>query len=258
MLKRNNIHLYIVKGNHDQYYKNQPEPHSLMVFNKHDNVTIIDNPMEFDDEIVCPWGMVPEQTDKKILLGHYEINGIATNASGYELTGARLSISDFKQFDKVYSGHFHTKSLTNNIEYIGSAFAMDFNNVNSEHGYYHYDGGELVEFIEYTDACKFKQFTTDDDFGKIDIKGNICKLVFFTTYSEAEAAKIVEKVRAFEPKELYVDFKIESEEVEEEELFIGTNSEIIQHYIDNIMDIPEGLNKKVLQSYVDKLEEELV
>jgi len=202
---------------------------------------------------------VPEQTDKKVLLGHYEINGIITNASGYELTRAKLSISDFKRFDKVYSGHFHTKSITNNIEYLGSAFAMDFNNVNGEHGYYHYDGGELVEFIEYIDACKFKQFTSDDDFGKIDIKGNICKLIFSSSYSEAKAAKIVEKVRAFEPKELHVDFKIESEEVEEEEeLFIGTNSEIIQHYIDNIMELPEGLNKKVMKSYVDKLEGELV
>lgn len=198
------------------------------------------------------------QTDKKVLLGHYEINGIVTNASGYEMTTAKLSTSDFKQFDKVYSGHFHTKSVTGNIEYIGSAFAMDFNDVNSERGYYHYDGGEIVEFIEYSDACKFKQFTSDDDFSKIDIKGNICKLIFSTSYSETKAAKIIEKVRAFEPKELHVDFKIESEEVDEQELFIGTNSEIIQHYIDSIMELPDGLNKKTLKGYVNKLEEEVV
>jgi hypothetical protein len=201
--------------------------------------------------------MLPVQTDKKILMGHYEINGIVTNASGYEMTSAKLSISDFKQFDKVFSGHFHTKSVTGNIEYIGSAFAMDFNNVNGKHGYYHYEDGELIEFIEYVDACKFKQFTDQDDFSKIDIKGNICKLVFSIAYSEVKAAKLIEKVRAFEPKELHVDFKIETEEVDEQDTFIGTNSEIIQHYIDSIMELPDGLNRKILGGYVEKLELEV-
>ena len=54
LLKRNGIRLYVLKGNHDQYYKNQPKPHSLMLFNEHNIVTIIDQPIEFDDEIICP------------------------------------------------------------------------------------------------------------------------------------------------------------------------------------------------------------
>ena len=258
MLKKNGIHLYICIGNHDTYFKQQQEPHSLMIFNKHDNVTIIDKPIEFDDEVICPWGVVPEQTDKKILMGHYEINGIVTNKTGHELTSAKLSISDFKKFDKVLSGHFHTKSVTGNIEYIGSSFAMDFNDINSERGYYCYEGGELTEFIEYSGAAKFKQFTSEDDYSNIDIKGNICKLIFSESYSDTESAKIIEKVRMFEPKELHVDFKIETEETTEEELFIGTNSEIIQHYIFNIMVLPDGLDKDILGEFIHKLENELI
>jgi len=54
LLEKNNIHIYIIKGNHDSYYKNQDFPHSLMIFNKYDNVTIVDKPLELEDEILCP------------------------------------------------------------------------------------------------------------------------------------------------------------------------------------------------------------
>ena len=54
LLKKNNIHIYICIGNHDLYYKSLPEPNTLMVLNKYDNVTIINEPTEFDHEIICP------------------------------------------------------------------------------------------------------------------------------------------------------------------------------------------------------------
>jgi DNA repair exonuclease SbcCD nuclease subunit len=54
LLKENNIHIYIIKGNHDQYYKNQNNPHSLLLFKKYDNVTIVDQPLELEDEILTP------------------------------------------------------------------------------------------------------------------------------------------------------------------------------------------------------------
>jgi len=256
MLNVNGISLYITKGNHDQYYKNQPNPHSLMIFNEFDNVHIIDKPIEYDDEIICPWNTLPDNTNKKILLGHYEINNIVTNASGNTLTGSKLSVSDFKQFDKVYSGHFHTKSVTSNIKYIGSAFPMDFNDINDSRGYYHYDSGEMIEFIEYTDAPKFKQFTSDDDFDKIDIQDNICKLVFLKSYSDKKSQEIIDAVKAYKPKELHMNFKVNTNDTVEES-FIGTNSEIMNHYIDNIMVLPDGLNKQVMKSYVNQLEKTL-
>jgi len=256
MLDKNNIHIHICIGNHDQYYKNQPNPHSLMIFNEFDNVHIIDKPTEYDDEIICPWNTLPDNTDKKILFGHYEINNIVTNASGNTLTGSKLSITDFKQFDKVYSGHFHTKSSTSNIEYIGSAFSMDFNDVGDTRGYYHYDSGKIIDFIEYIDAPKFKQFTSGDDFDKIDIKGNICKLVFLKSYSEKKSLEIIDVVKSYEPKELHINFKVDTDDTVEES-FIGTNSEIMGHYINSIMILPDGLSKKTLKSYVNQLEKSI-
>lgn len=258
LLERNGIHLYIIKGNHDQYYKNKPKPHSLMIFEKFKKVTIVDEPMEIDESILCPWGMIPTNTDKKFLLGHYEINGIVTNASGYEMTTSKLSITDFKQFEKVYSGHFHTVSSNSNIEYIGSAFAMDMNDINSERGYYHYDNGHIKEFIEFTTAPKFVKFTANDDFDTIDIQNNICKVVFINDITDIESMKIVDKIKSFDPKELYIDFKIQNEDQVEENSFIGDNSDMILHYIENIMTCPIGLDKKTLKAYVKKLDKEVI
>lgn len=259
MLNDNGITLYIIKGNHDIYFKNKPRPHSLMLFDKYDNVVVIEEPTEFDEEILCPWGVIPIQTDKKILMGHYEIGNIITNASGHTLENTKLKISDFENFDMVFSGHFHTQSTTKNIKYIGSAFPMDFNDVNDKRGYYHYKNGVILNFIEYNDAPKFVQFTSDQDFSKIDIKGNICKLIFLKSYSDKESLKIIDNVKQYEPKELHLNFKIDDNDNKDvEESFIGTNSEIMGHYINNIVNIPEGLKKNIVMSYVKTLEKDII
>ena len=257
LLERNGIHIYIIKGNHDTYYKNKPTPHSLMIFEKYHNVTIVDDPMEFDHEVLCPWNTLPTDTVKKFLLGHYEINGIATNASGYEITTGKLSINDFKQFEKVYSGHFHTRSSNKNIEYIGSTHPMDMNDINDTRGYYNYEDGHINEFIEFTAAPKFVKFTSDADFDTIEIQNNICKVVFVDGITETESAKIIDKIKSFNPKELYIDFKIKNEDQIEENPFIGDNSDMILHYIDNITCPTIGLDKKTLKLYVKKLDSDL-
>jgi len=258
LLRKNNIHMYICIGNHDQYYKKHQKHHALMIFEKYSNITIIDTPTELDDEILCPWNTLPDKTNKKTLIGHYEINGVVTNASGYEMTSAKLSITDFNQFDKVYSSHFHTKSSNSNIEYIGSAFAMDMNDINSERGYYLYEGGYVRDFIEFTTAPKFVRFTSTDDFDNIDIKNNICKVIFIESCTDIESMKIVDKIKGCSPKELFIDFQIKNEDQVEEKSFIGTNSDMILHYIDNIITLPIGLEKTTLKSYVKKLDKDLV
>jgi hypothetical protein len=174
------------------------------------------------------------------------------NSSGNTMKNAKLNISDFKQFDKVYSGHFHSKSKNSNIEYIGSAFAMDFNDVNSTRGYYVYDKGE-IEFIEFKDAPKFIMFTDNENFDTIDIKDNICKLIMTKSYTESKANKILDEVRSYSPKEFYFDFNITEEETEEN-VFIGTNPELMEYYVENVHKISEGLNKNVLTKYIKKLE----
>jgi DNA repair exonuclease SbcCD nuclease subunit len=257
MLEDNGIEIFIIKGNHDQYYKNDQSIHSLVMFNNHSNVTIVDEIMEFDHEILCPWDQMPEPTTKTVM-GHYEINGISPHRNSPEMTNAPFKISDFSGFKQVLSGHYHSKSINSNITYLGSAFPMNFNDVNEQRGFYHYKDGEILKFIEFSDAPKFKVITSESPLIEDDIKNNICKLVFTKKYKTQIETDLIEKIKSFNPQELFIDFNLEkmydTTNDSSNAPVTGTNKEIIQHYIDNIHTIKEGMDKKTLKKYLNHVE----
>jgi hypothetical protein len=191
-------------------------------------------------------------------MGHFEINGFVTNNSGHVQEGSKLNKSDFKKFNKVLSGHFHTPSIDNNIEYIGSAFAMDFNDINSKRGYYVIDSNGNKEFIEYTSAPKFVAVNTEDEIDKKVVENNIVRLTFTKDYGNVKNDKILQEVRNMNPVELHVDYKIAVEDddiiLDDSEFDIEDNYQVFMDYIDKSKDVPEHINKKMLKKVVDKIE----
>jgi exonuclease SbcD len=99
-----------------------------------------------------------------ILITHILFNG-GVNNEGEENKKITLKLSDFKQFDKVLSGHIHNKSTYGNFHYIGSTYAKDFGETNEKGFTILYDDGshEMVNstFPEY--------YTIDVDLDKISL-----------------------------------------------------------------------------------------
>ena len=138
-LYENNIEVYMIVGNHDAFYKNSLEINGLKIFKRYENIHIIE-----DNEIIENIGMVSwEQTPPKytdFLFGHFEINGFNTSKNTvYE--NAKQNIIDFADYKYVYSGHFHIPSTKNNITYLGTPYALTFNDANYTHGYFIFDNG---------------------------------------------------------------------------------------------------------------------
>jgi hypothetical protein len=143
------ITMDIIRGNHDTYYKNTGELNSLKELLGHymNEVTIIHKPtvMEYGS---LKMGLVPwidddnEKESMDFLAnakcdwigGHFEVQG-------YEmLKGVKnehgLDRSLFKRFEKVLSGHFHTKSEQDNIMYLGSQMEFFWNDAH-DNKYFH-------------------------------------------------------------------------------------------------------------------------
>lgn len=133
VLKEEGIHMDIIPGNHDVFYKNTNELCSLKELLGYytSNVNIIMKPkvMDYDG---CSIALVPWinsenyaesikfiQSCKASILGaHLELIGFdmmkgMPNAHG-------MSAEIFNRFEMVLSGHFHTKSSKGNIHYLGS------------------------------------------------------------------------------------------------------------------------------------------
>ena len=81
-----------------------------------------------------------------LCMGHLELAGFYANQDYKCQHGTDPNV--FKNFDTVFSGHFHKKSKRNNITYLGNAYQLYWNDVDELRGFHIFDleTGEL-EFI---------------------------------------------------------------------------------------------------------------
>ena len=57
-----------------------------------------------------------------------------------------MDINHFNKFEKVYSGHYHTRSTDGKIYYLGNPYEMFWNDVKDDRGFHIFD----TETLEHT------------------------------------------------------------------------------------------------------------
>ena len=170
------IAMHIIAGNHDTFYKNTNEVNSLkeLVSGKYDNVHIWDQlPINWNFDgtniLLLPW-ICDENRDatleaiknskSPIVMGHLELNG-------YEMYRGHISDHGddpkiFDKFDLVCSGHYHTRSNSSNIFYLGTPAQYTWSDYNDDKGFHILDTEtRTLTFIQNPYTC-FKKFFYDD------------------------------------------------------------------------------------------------
>jgi DNA repair exonuclease SbcCD nuclease subunit len=178
------IFLQGIVGNHDVTYKNTNKinaPNLLLnEYSKNMNV-YWDKPVElvYDGQkiLFCPWicdenydesMKAIAETDARVLMGHFEIEGFEMHRGAICEHGQKVDL--FGKFDLVCSGHFHHKSTHKNITYLGSPYEMNWNDYGDERGFHIFDTktGEL-EFIRNPYSMFHKIDYSDNDMTIEDI-----------------------------------------------------------------------------------------
>ena len=77
-------------------------------------------------------------------MGHLELNGFAVNNMVTMDHGTPADV--FKRFDRVYSGHFHTRSHQDEIYYLGNPYELYWHDVEETKGFHFFD----TETLEHT------------------------------------------------------------------------------------------------------------
>lgn len=258
---------WIVRGNHDQYYKNEPFPHSLIVFRKYRNIHIADVPQVIDFGIpigLVPWNEEFKDLECEVLMGHFDINGFKMN-DGFIQRRGRWNKSDFNGFKQVISGHFHTPTHDiDDINYLGSPYQQNFGDTGSERGFYiWYPDSKNFDFIEFTSAPKYVILDTED-MQLDDVKGNIVKLNFRKDYGTTRNNEIMDEVSLREPLLFYTNFTDAAVELTEDIIAdelaeIKGTKEVVVNYLEK-SEIPEGLDIKTVismfSSLIDNVQEE--
>ncbi len=252
--------VYLILGNHDCYYNDTLKPTTAQLFEQYPNWRIIDEPTKILDNIVlCPYNQVPLGYRGEYCMGHFEFAGFKMNNSYICETGSQLEDIKPNDFKHIYSGHFHTPSVKNNITYLGAAYQQTFHDLGNKLGYHIFEDGDL-EFIEYTKAPKFKIIKTSEIehvITKSDIKGNIIKLIYTEDYGTLQNQEMIDSVLEHMPVRLQTDFsnvKIEGseEKLEESDASLLDHDEIITEYI-NKTEVPPHIKKKMLLAMIEKL-----
>ena len=180
-LKEMGINMDIIVGNHDIYYKNTLAVNSMSeLTDGMDHVTVHVEPTEVsldgkNKAVFLPWicadneeqtRTLIEKTRAPVAFGHLQIEGIEQHKGSFAIEG--YSQSMFKAFQKVFSGHFHHKSETGNITYLGNPYEITWSDYNDQRGFHIYDTETMEVEMVNNPYSMFHKIYYDDSKGKID------------------------------------------------------------------------------------------
>lgn len=250
-LKKYNVHMIV--GNHDIFLRNSNKINSPnLLLQQYSNIKVYSEPTEINIDglniFLIPWINIENEihvyeqikkTKAKMAMGHLELNGFMAH-KGHVMENAREP-DPFLKFDKVFSGHYHTRSDNGKIYYLGNPYEIYFNDVNELKGFTIFDT-ETLEHKHINNPYKLHyQLYYDEDTSKAptDLENKIVRVVVKNKKSVRKFEKYIDKINFQCPYELKIIENIESPNVE------------------NIENIQNEDTMSILHSYVEDVEVEL-
>jgi len=163
-------------GNHDLYYKDKRDIHSVE-FGKHvPGVTVINEITEVEDVCLVPWLVGDEwkklqKSKAKYMFGHFELPHFYMNAMVQMPDHGELKAEHFVNQEYVFSGHFHKRQVQGKIHYIGNAFPHNYADAwDDDRGMMILDRENSLEpeYINWDDCPKYRTVKLSDLLDKTD------------------------------------------------------------------------------------------
>ena len=258
----NNV--FIIVGNHDSFYREKRDIHSIAWAGYLPNVTVINDIFSEGDVTLCPWMVGDDLTTiKKIkttyTFGHFELPYFLMIASIEMPDHGLISLDDFGSTGTVFSGHFHKRQAKKNIWYIGNAFPHNYADAGDDaRGMMILDWGKTPEFHSWPGQPKYRVHKLSDILEKtkelllpnthvrvhldIDIsyeEANFIRETLIPEYNLREMALIPMRVEGTTAGAAAGDIKFESVD------------QIVQQSINSVES--KTLDKKLLKEIYDNL-----
>ena len=223
----NGFEIIMIPGNHDAYYKDNSNIHSLSILNNRTNITIIDKPTTITllNKRVgfCPWGTPLKKIPKcELLIGHFEIQNF--NFNSFKICDSGIESCDLLlKSQLIFSGHFHKrqrrKYSNGEIIYAGNPFQMDFNDIQDQKGFYVLDfNGKNINYtfiennispihikVNLSELDRLKSIAKQNGWSKLaikiiidkDIKTNLLDKIIASINFEAPFSLVTDYLQKF-------------------------------------------------------------
>ena len=207
-MKKYKVHA--ITGNHDCYYKNTNEINSPeLLLTNYDNITTYSSAQDIKidglDILLLPWISTDnfdeslskiKKSKSKVAMGHLELNGFRAHRGHVMEDGMKIDV--FNKFDKVYSGHYHTRSDDGRIYYLGNPYEMFWNDVNDPRGFTLFDT-DTLEHTSINNPYKlfynvYYEDTNHQLFNTTEYENKIVKVIVRKKSSPKEFQKFIDKL----------------------------------------------------------------
>ncbi len=165
---------FFFPGNHDLYYKDKRDVHSVDWGRHIPGVTIVSDITTIDDVTLVPWLVGDEwrkmeKLKSRYIFGHFELPLFMMNAMVQMPDHGELQADHFKNPEYVFSGHFHKRQAKQNIVYIGNSFPHNYADAwDDDRGMMILEHGKAPEYRVWPNAPKFKTLKLSELLDKTD------------------------------------------------------------------------------------------
>jgi DNA repair exonuclease SbcCD nuclease subunit len=247
-LKKYDVHMVV--GNHDCYYKNTNSVNSpSLLLQTYPNVKTYSSPQTIKvggiDIMMLPWICSEnydetlkqiKKTKAKVAMGHLELQGFRVNRN-LIMEDHGLKPDIFDKFEKVFSGHYHTRSDNGKIFYLGNPYEMFWTDVNDKRGFHIFDTETLTHTPINNPYKLFYNVYYEDTpyqlFDATEYENKIVKVIVRKKSKPKDFEKFIDKLYTAGIQDLKI---IENFEIQENEDFKIDEDEntisILNRYID--------------------------
>jgi DNA repair exonuclease SbcCD nuclease subunit len=122
---------FFFPGNHDLYYKDKRDIHSVEFGKYVPGINVVHHPLSEGNVTLCPWLVNDEwksiaKLKGKYIFGHFELPLFYMNAMVQMPDHGEIQLDHFQHFELGFSGHFHKRQRRGNMVYIGNSFPHNY------------------------------------------------------------------------------------------------------------------------------------
>ena len=262
--------VHSIVGNHTAYYKNTNQVNAIdLLLREYDNVHIYSEATNIVLDklkvLLVPWINQENKKDtiksinkskSTVCMGHLEFKGFRIHRGYVMEQGTDVEL--FDKFERVYSGHYHTRSDNGKAFYLGNPYEMFWNDLEDTRGFHIFDTETLVHTPIDNPYRMFYNIYYEDNnhqtFDTREYENKIVKVIVRKKTSPKKFEKFIDKLYSANVHELKV---VENFQLEESEDFEAFESEETLSILNRYVEESEiSLEKSRIQEVIQEVYQE--
>lgn len=206
-MRARRIHETIIIGNHDAYLKHTNDINGVdELCRDDDSITIVKHPAEMEiagcDFLMLPWICDDNRVASEkliatsrasLVLGHLQLAGFQMYRGHPNEDGMDAKL--FDRFESVMSGHYHHKSQSGPIQYLGAPYPMTWQDYHDVRGFHLFDTDtHKLTFIDNPNSL-FHRIIYDDENKKFEYIEQLVESITSTTRYRETFVKVVVRTK---------------------------------------------------------------